>query len=176
MLRGHEKEICGVAFSPDGQVLATTSGIRQYACGRSAIQQPSHACCGAMKKRFLALPSVRMARCSRRRAGIRRYACGRSAIQQPSPACCGAMKNEVFGVAFSPDGQVLATASKDQTVACGRSAIQQRSHACCGAMKKRLLASPSVRMARCSRRRAGIRRTPVVTQQSNSGAPRAAGP
>ena len=26
VLRGHEKEVCGVAFSPDGQVLATASG------------------------------------------------------------------------------------------------------------------------------------------------------
>ena len=93
------------------------AGTRRYACGRSAIRQRSHVCCGAMKTRFGAWPSVPMARCWRRRARTRQSACGRSVIRKAEPRVLrGHDRLRLWAWPFSPDGQVLATTSEDKTV------------------------------------------------------------
>ena len=125
MLRGHDKEVYGVAFSPPMVRCWRQQAVtRQYAYGAQQSDRRAPCAAGPYSQRLLALPSVLMVRCWRQRAGTRRYACGRSAIRPRSPACCGVMTK---GFGASPSvlmARCWRQRAGTRRYACGRSAIR----------------------------------------------------
>src|SRR5262249_52325912 len=86
-LQGHTQPVAWLAFSPDGRILATTTGHVR------ALSRP-----GEVK--LWAVPSMTN-RASEQAHEIRAFAGHQGAV---------------FGAAFSPDGKLLATACHDQAV------------------------------------------------------------
>jgi WD40 repeat protein len=113
-LKGHAGAVCGVAFSPDGQRLASASGdqtvkIRDSATGRELFALKGHA--GWVNSVAFSPDGQRLASASNdQTVRIWDSATGKELFALKGHA------GVVVGVAFSPDGQRLASASHDQTV------------------------------------------------------------
>ncbi|KPM53520.1 hypothetical protein CcI49_29630 [Frankia sp. CcI49] len=113
-LSGHERDVTCAAFSPDGQLLATTSkdGARLWdaGTGRAAGQLNGrrisglHGCAFSPDGRLLATTSYD------KTARIWELATEKQTLT------LNGHKGPVYGCAFSPDGRLLATVSTDRTV------------------------------------------------------------
>ena len=150
---------------------------RRYACGRSAIQQPSPACCGAMTEEVWGVafsPDGQVLATTSADQTVRLWSLSNPTAE---PRVLRGHKEGVIGVAFSPDGQVLATTSADQTVRLWSLSNPTaeprvlRGHEE-GVLWRRLQSG----WPGAGDGERGPDSTAVVAQQSNSRAPRAAGP
>ena len=118
ILQGHADTVHGVAFSPDGQMLATASAdktVRLWSLQQSRRSEPRilrghvdtvHGVAFSPDGQLLATASADD-------DGAPVVAAATPTGRATHPA---GPRDTVYGVAFSPDGQVLATASADKTV------------------------------------------------------------
>jgi hypothetical protein len=115
-LTGHADGVWGVAFSPDGRLLATTSAddtVRLWEVATGQPHGPPLTGYNAQVNGVTFSPDGRLLATASSDRAVRLW---EVATGQPHGPPLSGHTNEVYGVAFSPDGRLLATTSADQTV------------------------------------------------------------